>query len=279
MPSSTAAVSGKKPLNRNSFAAYLIKMLHLPYSSLDRDRPLIKIPFNVFVTGMVLLPVSGLLLSLFISIVYHFEDANYTHCHVANYLPSISAAISRVPELYIWRFCIGLHSAPRFLLAATYLAFYRVRFAARLPELLLSWLAFACNLAENCALLLLTYVASTEIYTVHKAGFLTFIVSSQLYMLMTCRLWYVIKSHYVSKEEVISYRWKVRLLLFNLSCCGAAAYFFRRHNKHCEAGVYTFFALFEYLVVFSNMAFHTTSIMDFGKESVMVTVLPEDKRY
>ncbi|XP_077403685.1 acyltransferase PGAP2 isoform X1 [Vanacampus margaritifer] len=279
-------------------------MLHLPYSSLDRDRPLIKIPFNIFVIGMLLLPVIGLILSLFISIVYHFEDANYTHCHVANYLPSISAAISRVPELYIWRFCIGLHSAPRFLLAATYFGFYRGRFVANLPELLLSWLAFLCNLAENCALLLLTYVASTEIYTVHKAGFLTFIVSSQLYMLITCRLWYVIKSHYVNKEvnstsfdavrfsirfandrtrfpcqELNSYRWKVRLLLFNLSCCVAAAYFFRRHNKHCETGVYTLFALFEYLVVFSNMAFHTTSILDFGKKSVMVAVLPEDKRY
>ena len=33
-----------------------------------------------------------------------------------------------------------------------------------------------------------------------------------------------------------SYRWKVRLFLFNVSCCLAAAYFFRRHNKYCEAG-------------------------------------------
>lgn len=37
-------------------------------------------------------------------------------------------------------------------------------------------------------------------------------------------------------QEVTSYRWKVRLFLFNISCCLAAAYFFRRHNKHCEAG-------------------------------------------
>ncbi|XP_057676761.1 post-GPI attachment to proteins factor 2 isoform X2 [Corythoichthys intestinalis] len=246
---------------------------------LERDQPLIRISFTTFVIGMLLLPVTGLTLSLFISIIYHFEDANYTHCHVDNYLPSISAAISRVPELYIWRFCIGLHSAPRFLLATTYFSFYRLRFAAALPELLLSWLAFVCNLVENSALLLLTYVSSTEDYDIHKGAFIAFIGSSTLYMLITCRLWYVIKSHYVKKEELMSFRWKLRLLLFNLSCCLAAAYFFRRHNKHCEAGVYTLFALCEYLVVFSNMAFHTTSILDFGKESVMVTVLPEDKRY
>ncbi|XP_077448129.1 acyltransferase PGAP2 [Stigmatopora argus] len=254
-------------------------MLHLPYSVLERDQPLVRVSYTTFVVCMLLLPVFGLILSLFISIIYHFEDANYTHCHVSNYLPSISAAISRVPELYIWRFCIGLHSAPRFLLAATYFSFYRLRFAAELPDLLLSWLAFACNLAENSALLLLTYVASTEDYEIHKGAFVTFVLSSQLYMLITCRLWYVIKSHYVKREELISYRLKVRLLLFNLSCCAAAAYFFRRHNRHCEAGVYTLFAFFEYLVVFSNMAFHTTSILDFGRESVMVAPLPEDKRY
>lgn len=84
---------------------------------------------------------------------------------VSNYLPSISAAISRVPERYIWRCCVGLHSAPRFLMAATYFSFYRGRFAQRLPELLLSGLALLCSLAENTGLLLLTYVSSTESYS------------------------------------------------------------------------------------------------------------------
>lgn len=84
---------------------------------------------------------------------------------VSNYLPSISAAISRVPERYIWRCCIGLHSAPRYLMAATYFNFYRGRFAKRLPELLLSGLALLCSLAENTGLLLLTYVSSTETYS------------------------------------------------------------------------------------------------------------------
>lgn len=82
-----------------------------------------------------------------------------------NYLPSISAAISRVPERYIWRCCIGLHSAPRYLVAVAYFNFYRSRLARRRPELLLSGLALLCSLAENSGLLLLTYVASTETYS------------------------------------------------------------------------------------------------------------------
>nr|XP_019963994.1 PREDICTED: post-GPI attachment to proteins factor 2-like [Paralichthys olivaceus] len=80
-------------------------------------------------------------------------------------------------------------------------------------------------------------------------------------------------------QEVTSYQWKVRLFLFNVGCCLAAAYFFRRHNKFCESGVYTLFALFEYLVVFSNMAFHMTAFWDFGSKEVIVATPPEDKRY
>lgn len=84
---------------------------------------------------------------------------------VGNYLPSISAAISHVPERYIWRGFIGLHSAPRFLVSVAYFNFYYARFSGRLLELLLSVLTLLCSLTENTGLLLLTYVGSTETYS------------------------------------------------------------------------------------------------------------------
>ncbi len=91
---------------------------------------------------------------------------------VSNYLPSISAAINHVPERYIWRCCIGLHSAPRYLVAFAYFSFYRGRFAKRMLELLLSGLALLSSLAENTGLLLLTYVSSAETYSEYRALFL-----------------------------------------------------------------------------------------------------------
>ncbi|XP_026213338.1 post-GPI attachment to proteins factor 2 [Anabas testudineus] len=254
-------------------------MLQGPYNSLDRDRPLIRLPFTSFAVGTVLLPLSGFIACVSISLMYHFADATYTHCQVSNYLPSISSAISRVPERYIWRCCIGLHSAPRYLMSIMYFKFYHGRFANRLLEQLLSGLALLCSLTENSGLLVLTYVASTETYNYHKNGFIVFIASSLLHMLITCRLWHMIRRSYVSPEEVRSYRWKIRLFVFNGSCCLAAYYFFRRHNKYCEPGIYTLFALFEYLVVFSNMAFHITAFWDFGSKEVIVATPPEDKRY
>ncbi|KAJ7996241.1 hypothetical protein DPEC_G00235060 [Dallia pectoralis] len=255
-------------------------MLQGPYGSLgDREKPFIRLPFPDFVTGTVLLPLTGLIACIVTSLMYHLDESTYTHCQVPNYLPSISASISLVPERYIWRFCVGLHSAPRFLLAAVYFSFYRRHFAKSFPNLALSGLALITAVVENVGLLLLTYVSSTETYSVHKNGFITFIASSVLHMLITCRLWQVIKKFSLNPEELVSFRWKLRLFVFNVSCCLVAAYFFRRHNKYCEPGVYTMFALCEYLVVLSNMAFHWTAFMDFTNRELMVAAPTEDKRY
>ncbi|XP_063066263.1 post-GPI attachment to proteins factor 2 [Engraulis encrasicolus] len=245
---------------------------------LDRDRPLIRLQFTHFAVGTVCLPLCGLLACVVASMYSHFSEATYTHCQVPNYLPSISAAISLTPERYIWRFCVGLHSAPRFLIAFAYFSFYRGHFGGRPVEQLLSGLTLLASLVENSGLLLLTYVASTETYDLHKYGFITFIASSLVHMLLTCRLWQVI-TRYSGVEERKSYRWKVRLFLFNIAFCLCAGYFFRRHNKFCETGVYTLFAFCEYLVVLSNMAFHMTTYWDFGNKEVMVAVPPEGKRF
>ncbi|XP_054650272.1 post-GPI attachment to proteins factor 2-like isoform X3 [Dunckerocampus dactyliophorus] len=160
----------------------------------DHERPLvIRISFTTFVLCTVCLPLLGLIACVLISSVYHFDESTKTHCYVPNYLPSISASISQSPECHIWRFCIGLHSAPRFLVAFIYFKFYKMCFTSKFPERSLAYLSLAFSVLENLGLLLLSYVSSKETYLLHQEGFILFILSSLIYMLITCRLWKTIK--------------------------------------------------------------------------------------
>lgn len=44
----------------------------------------------------------------------------------------------------------------------------------------------------------------------------------------------------------------------------SATYFFFRHNSHCEPYIYTLFALSEYIIVLSNIYFHSLAYYDLG---------------
>ncbi|CAI5693127.1 unnamed protein product [Oreochromis niloticus] len=220
---------------------------------LGHERPLvIRVSFATCVLATVCLPLLGLITCVFISSVFHFEDATGTHCQVPNYLPSISASISLSPECHIWRFCIGLHSAPRLLVAFTYFKFYKARFATRFPESSLSCLNLGFSISENLGLLLLTYVSSTETYFVHKEGFVLFIVSSLIYMLITCRLWKSIKKYSLNPEDAKSHHWKVRFLLLNVSFCAFAGFFYWKHNMYCESGTVWDFKSREVMLISSS---------------------------
>lgn len=100
----------------------------------------------------------------------------------------------------------------------------------------------------------------------------------------------------VSSTERKSLRFKRTLLFINIVSFWFAAYFFLRHNSYCEPGgiflqffcglsiifshfnricccyfiqVYSLFALTEYVVVLTNMAFHMTAYWDFSDKIIV----------
>ncbi|KAI0212481.1 Post-GPI attachment to proteins factor 2 [Lamellibrachia satsuma] len=214
--------------------------------------------------GTVFLPTFAFFTCVALSIIYDYEPSTRTHCKVRNYLPSISAAIGGfTPQRYIWRICIALHCWPRFLGAIVYRNYYLSYqvYEWRLVYNLLANLACLLNIVENFALVTLTYISSSENYPMHEASFIVFMMTSEVYMLCSCILYKWSHMYQTfSPMERKSFRLKLSLMVFNVSCFLLAIYFFFRHNTYCEPGVYTMFAFLEYMVVLSNIAFHATFI-------------------
>ncbi|KAH8294196.1 hypothetical protein KR054_009341, partial [Drosophila jambulina] len=230
-----------------------------------------RLPFPWVTLTSLCLALVGFIFAVVWSLIFEFERSTYTDCHVTNYLPSISAAIGNYePQRTVWQLAIFLHSPLRLVMAKAYLEHYFKDF--RRSRQLLGVLAFFLNVVEVLALVCLSFWTSSDHYQTHKYAFLIFIACSESYMLISCFLYRNAPGAGLLPLEAKSLRYKRNLFSVNVVSFGLAGYCFIRHNSDCEAGVYTFFALFEYVVVLTNIGFHAIAAWDFPTLSVVCDV-------
>ncbi|XP_039285233.1 post-GPI attachment to proteins factor 2 [Nilaparvata lugens] len=247
---------------------------YLPLSHRGRglkasDGWVLRLPIPSLAWLTCLLPLSSFVFCVVWSLIYNFEDSTFTHCKVPNFLPSISAAIGNYKtQRLVWGAAIAVHAVPRFLFTSMYRKYYRDVLRNRAQRL--ATLACALNIIENIALIGLTFIPSAYNYAIHEKCFMTFMVTSELYMVLTCILLTRYREQPADNVENRSLRLKYQLLAINMVSFALAGYFFIRHNLHCEPGVYSLFALCEYVVVLTNMAFHMTASWDFHGRIVTV---------
>lgn len=217
--------------------------------------------FRTVAVLTVMLPFVGFVVCVAWSLIFDFKSATATHCGVHNYLPSVSAAIGDYyPQRFIWRIAIAFHTIPRIQIAHVYYMY----FISILPKWHESTVLLNCllNLVEVLSLFGLTFISSTDNYTIHKLFFITFLLTSTIYMALSI---YLLRHRITppSALEVKSGRYKLRLFVTTLLAVVGAVGFFARHNNYCEPMMYTWFAVCEYLVILCNMAFHMTAYWDF----------------
>ncbi|XP_013390572.1 post-GPI attachment to proteins factor 2 isoform X2 [Lingula anatina] len=222
------------------------------------------------------LPLFGFLACVGTSLYLHFEGATATHCGVRNYLPSISAAIGGfTPEKYIWRICIGLHCAPRYMMPFMYYRYFQNSMdnvKQKFAFTLMLWTACLSHVIEISSLVGLTFISSSENRGLHENLFISFMVFSLLFMLIMCILMrWCNQDKPENHKDRRSQKYKTILFLVNILSFLASVYFFIRHNSKCEPGVYTIFAFLEYVIVVTNIAFHHACVvLDFGEHEVYV---------
>ncbi|XP_071495146.1 post-GPI attachment to proteins factor 2-like [Diadema antillarum] len=232
----------------------------------------VRIAVSRLITILMTVMVLGFVLSIILALIYSFNETTSTHCGVPNYLPSISAAVAVPPSSYVWRFVIVLSAGQRLFLVSFHYSFYASVTTSVSYYPLLCKICFLSEMLENLALIGLTCIPSSENFPIHEKMFILFQGGSMLFMVLMCYVHNLaINSNFpATKSERKTLKYLKIYLAANFSSFLIAIYFYFRHEYHCEPGMYTLFAFFEYMVVLTNIAFHYIVTHNFQERELVL---------
>ncbi|XP_021375129.1 post-GPI attachment to proteins factor 2-like [Mizuhopecten yessoensis] len=229
---------------------------------------MLRIHFMRIAYVTVSLPAFSLLFCFLSGITFRFYDVNETVCKATNVIPSISAITGILPQAYVWRICIGLHSTPRFAVGIMYYNHYKERLRLISPQyhrlyLNLLRLNFWLYTIENSCLVAVTYISNKENYPLHEKIFIVFMVACNCYMLLNTIIYRWSRDATMSASEQLSYKIKKWMFIAIISATGGLLIFFVRHRFFCIPFAFSYFSACEYVIAYTNMAYHLSGYLEF----------------
>lgn len=245
-----------------------------------------RLPFQIIALVTATAQISSLVFCLAWSIKFNFYESTATHCHVDNYLPSLSATLDFTPQRDVWRACIGLSSMPRYFIAYLYC---RLIYNSKVL-LYLHWtevsaligLSIVDSIKYFCKLQFTTNQNSSESTPTnrhHSTAFHAtcvgiFLLTSIIHMTLVCTD--LVRSNvkgltlYTRQKLLETQIVKKRIAILNFIAIILALYLYDRHNRLCEPGVYSMFSFLEYIVIVANVVYHLQAYYDLSEYSIAV---------
>ena len=226
----------------------------------------VNIIFTIKYSNVIATSASAALIPLFwclyISARYDYRAVTYSHCTRRHFLPSISAVLGSVKGIFAhssWKFAIAASSPQRSFDAFLYYKLYQKHSKKlALSELIVGFL-------EQYGLVTLTLITSSEDLFVHQVSFGVFIVASVFKNSLISYL-----HHKYSKDNtgaVLTEAKNIqhRLYILNMASILIALIFYFVHETYCPPYFYTYFSLFEWIFVLSNIAYNLSAVADFSE--------------
>ncbi len=162
--------------------------------------------------------------------------------------------------MVLWGVCLCFQTQHRVLQA--WINFMLLRGNRQNNLTSLSLLCSVLLVIENVFLAMLSFASSRygETRPFHEAGFVGFQLTSMVYM--PCFLYLLQQSYPPHTSDIRGVRSRVIAWRVNVCAVVLAVFTYIRHNSACEDFVYSLFALSEWSIVASNIAFHLLSAMD-----------------